>query len=199
MSEMAVRELWDKRRGEGAAAFAAFAIYRDLGPERALWKVADAVKKSPSHIEAWSSTHNWGERVDAFDLHRDRERQREDVEQERRMRQRHVALGAQLSTMALLRARGAQAEGQRGAIQALDANSLSASEVSRLAEAGVRIERLSRGLATDLTTAANIKPDQWLSVARDLIEAALNEIEAPEPSTKHFLARVEEISQAIRV
>jgi hypothetical protein len=52
---------------ESAQALDAYAIYRDLGPDRSLERVAQECTKSSSLIRRWSSLHGWGERVRAHD------------------------------------------------------------------------------------------------------------------------------------
>ena len=63
---------WERREGESAAAYRAFCVYLDRGPERSLRKAyqADrnsAVVKVPGRWRSWSATHDWVERARAHD------------------------------------------------------------------------------------------------------------------------------------
>lgn len=58
---------WDRQEGEGAKAYEAFCIYKDLGKGRSLPKVSQKLAKSLTIIKKWSFTHNWKTRADAWD------------------------------------------------------------------------------------------------------------------------------------
>lgn len=64
---------WEPQPNESMPAFAAFAEYRDLGPERSLEAVRVKIGKSTRLITRWSSPSfwNWVERAKAFDAHID--------------------------------------------------------------------------------------------------------------------------------
>jgi hypothetical protein len=62
---------WDKQPGEGSEAFAAFCLYRDLGPGRSKKRVAEQLSKSVSLIGRWMTKHHWYARASAWDLHLD--------------------------------------------------------------------------------------------------------------------------------
>jgi len=61
---------YGQRLGESAKAFAAFVVYRDMGEERSLEKVAQELGKSVSLLQRWSSQHEWVTRVLAWDTDR---------------------------------------------------------------------------------------------------------------------------------
>ncbi|MBI1924385.1 hypothetical protein HYR99_09055 [Candidatus Poribacteria bacterium] len=71
-----VRE-WNKPiEKESSKAFAAFCVYRDLGPTRSTAKTAENLRKtfakpSPSQrwLQVWASRFNWLERAKAYDVH----------------------------------------------------------------------------------------------------------------------------------
>ncbi len=58
---------WSRQEGESARAFEAFALYRDMGPERSLAKVGRGLGKSRGLMERWSSAHDWVDRVEALE------------------------------------------------------------------------------------------------------------------------------------
>lgn len=69
---------WERQDGETTKAFEAFAIYRDLGPDRSLDeayhryrgdKEAAKRRRAPRYFQVWSSKHRWVERCRLFDAH----------------------------------------------------------------------------------------------------------------------------------
>ncbi len=58
---------WDIRPEETARAYAAFAVYRDLGPERSLEKASHGDTKMLPTLKRWSASFDWQARVRAFD------------------------------------------------------------------------------------------------------------------------------------
>ncbi len=79
---------WERQQEESDKAYAAFATYRDLGPERSLRAVAEAIygvraKHGKRTVEKWSSRHGWVDRVTALEA-RDEMLRREAVERHMR-------------------------------------------------------------------------------------------------------------------
>lgn len=58
---------WDRQEGEGAKAYEAFCIYRDLGKSRSYPKVTQKLPKSLTIIKRWANANNWKTRADAWD------------------------------------------------------------------------------------------------------------------------------------
>ena len=72
---------WEIRPNESEKAFAAFCIYRDLGPDRSLSLVSVELQKSSRWIKEWSRTHEWVVRAKAYDNHLDEVRRQEEEAQ----------------------------------------------------------------------------------------------------------------------
>lgn len=135
-------ELWEQQEGEKSQHYQKFCQYRDMPygtqgrePEkRSIRRLADAMgMKSKSSIEKLSTQWNWVERAAAYDVYM-AELERFKNEQEiKKMHDLHAKLGVQLLNKAT-----------RGLI-ALPDNELSAQDIARLADVGVKIERMSRG------------------------------------------------------
>lgn len=82
------RDPWDQRPGETDKAFRGFRIYRDLGADRSLGAAYHEYKHGPEtgdgtgskrgrkpagYFSDWSTKYDWGERVRAYDAHRDKQ------------------------------------------------------------------------------------------------------------------------------
>lgn len=66
-------EPWERQLGESAAAYAAFAVFRDGGAARGLKATAQAVGKSYSLIRRWAKRDEWEKRALAWDLAQERD------------------------------------------------------------------------------------------------------------------------------
>jgi hypothetical protein len=68
-----VRQYWERREGETARAYRAFACFRDLAEDRTIVQAAKLLSKSESLLRRWSSRHAWWSRVQRWDLENERE------------------------------------------------------------------------------------------------------------------------------
>ena len=130
-------EPWDRRENETTKAYEAFCIYRDMGRERSLSKVAERLQKSDTLMGRWSRENKWVDRAAKWDDEQDRiERetaQREQVKAIKDMRKRHADLGqAMLSKAARALARIPEDEIKPG-------------DISRMVDVASKLERISRG------------------------------------------------------
>ena len=141
------RQEWDRQPVESSKAYAHFCLYRDMGPDRSLRKLAKDGKCTAKvrQLDRWSSRWRWVERCHKYDdhlLHQDRLRQ----EKERReMVSRHAkiaVLGQNLVVKGIEKLVADVEQGKRD---------LSASDASRLLDVAVKIERLSRGEPTEIS------------------------------------------------
>lgn len=80
---------WD-RQNDTDKSFAAFSIYRDLGPNRSLSQVVDQVRQDLRQLKYWSSKYEWVDRCADFDRYIDKlaQKENEDVWLERRKTQK---------------------------------------------------------------------------------------------------------------
>ncbi|WP_372407454.1 hypothetical protein [Streptomyces luteireticuli] len=122
-------DAWERQTGESAAAWEAFACYRDLGLSRSISKVAANLNKARSVLERWSTSHQWVLRAEAYDREQDRLWRAERHQAARDIARRHARLAS--AAQAKLVAR----------LQHLDPDRLSPSDVIRWLEATIRIER----------------------------------------------------------
>lgn len=81
---------WERQKGDGNQAWAAFVIYRDMGPTRSLRAVCSDMGKDIGQMGRWSSRHNWKARVTAFDREQDRIARMVMIDKAIRMGERHA-------------------------------------------------------------------------------------------------------------
>ncbi|WP_431991962.1 hypothetical protein [Streptomyces albogriseolus] len=133
-------EAWERQPSESAAAWEAFACYRDLGLSRSIGKVAERLAKSRTLIERWSTTHRWVLRAEAWDREQDRLWRAEQQQATREVARRHARLASAAQSKIVAQ------------LQQLDPSRLSPSDVIRWLEVTIRIERQAYGM--DLADAA---------------------------------------------
>ncbi|MEW2300015.1 hypothetical protein AB0958_08540 [Streptomyces sp. NPDC006655] len=133
-------QAWERQPSESAAAWEAFACYRDLGLSRSIGKVAERLAKSRTLIERWSTTHRWVPRTEAWDREQDRLWRAERQQAAREVARRHARLASAAQSKIVSQ------------LQQLDPARLSPSDVIRWLEVTIRIERQAYGM--DLADAA---------------------------------------------
>ncbi|GGL03125.1 hypothetical protein [Streptomyces flaveus] len=129
-----VAEAWERQPGESAAAWEAFACYRDLGLSRSIGKVAERLAKSRTLIERWSTAHRWVLRAEAWDREQDRLWRAERQHASREVARRHARLASAAQSKIVAQ------------LQQLDPSRLSPSDVIRWLEVTIRIERQAYGM-----------------------------------------------------
>jgi len=65
--------IWYRLDRESGVAYEAFRMYRDMGQNRGLTQVAQALTKSRALMARWSKRYGWVARAKAYDAHIDRE------------------------------------------------------------------------------------------------------------------------------
>jgi hypothetical protein len=139
-----MKNLWDQQPKESSRAFSVFIVYRDQGLRRSCNNTANQLSINLSSVIELSKRHNWQERVKAWDAHVDQQTQSEQIKAVKIMKRRQISLA--------LKAQKAAEKGLKKFIaQFNDDNSGNLSPyatkpegLSKLLEAGCRIERLNR-------------------------------------------------------
>lgn len=153
---------WEKQEKETIKAFGYFAYYRDLGSERTKARVARDMKLSPSRVNELATKHKWDDRVEQYDLDRDR----------RYLAQRETAVDAMNRRQGQLGQAAQRLAGQR--LTSLQPETLDAGDAARLLEVGVRIERLAAGLPTEVMRGAvSITASEFQRYVTDVVGAIL--------------------------
>lgn len=164
------RPAYTRQPGEPPKAFEAFAYYRDMGPGRTLSGAARELSKAKTLLQRWAKHYQWHERADAWDAENDRVARETILKERREMAERHAALGSVMTARAyemLAKMEDAQ----------LDEYIKKNPELAaRLADVGVRIERLARGEPTEIGAVDVYEHDE----ARSLAMVIINDPEAYE-------------------
>lgn len=136
---------WERQEGETDKAFAAFAIYRDMGDDRTIAKAAEKLGlKASRHLETWSSENSWLDRISAWQDHLDSLALRE-LERDRiKMRRRHAKLGRDLLELAQKKASLALKDPK-------GVSELTLGVIPQLLSAAANLERLAVGEPTEIT------------------------------------------------
>lgn len=132
-------EPWERQEGESAQAFQGFAAYRDMGAERSLAKVAQKLGKSKALMERWSVRWQWVMRADLWDDEMDRLSRRELEKGITGMRRNHVNIAKAMLVKALQ------------ALQRIPVDEMTPKDVSTMVDVAAKLERISRGEATERT------------------------------------------------
>ena len=130
---------WERQSNESDVAFEAFAIYRDMGPERGYAKVAQKLHKSQTIINRWGRTHNWVSRTESWDSEQDRLVRESFTKGITAMRKKHIDTAAMMLVKAL-----------RG-LQNLREDDMTPRDIATMVDISSKLERLSRGEVTERT------------------------------------------------
>lgn len=145
------RYTWERGPREGPKPFQAFALYRDMGPDRTLTRVAAQLGKNRSLIERWSSAWEWRKRVAAYDTYLDRrlrlETERKMEEARAEMVDRHASIATAALHKVTQRIVGDPANG----VEAVPVDALTLPELARVFEVFHKAERVSRGVPGEHT------------------------------------------------
>ena len=130
--------IWEPLEGESSKNYEAFSIYRDMGIQRGIRKVAQELGKSETLMARWSKQYNWVERAAAWDAEQDRIVRQQQLEDIKKMRKQHADIAY---SMLIKAAR---------ALKRLPDDEIKASDISRMVETASKLERISRGDVGDV-------------------------------------------------
>jgi hypothetical protein len=134
-----LREPWERQENESVQAFEAFQLYRDMGTERSLIKVEQKLDKSHNLIGRWSKNHKWVARVEAWTDEQDRITRENLSKGVTAMRKNHTDIATAMLVKALK------------ALQKLPVEEMTPADVAKLVDVASKLERISRGEATEKT------------------------------------------------
>ena len=149
------RELWEQQPGENSNVFGYFVLYRDMRypkvpatgeavmdgsvpyERRSLRKVATMLGMNFRTIARHSEAGEWQKRVEAYDAYIDRTIRESNEAAIRKMNKEHALLAQQMIRKATKR------------LLKIPEEQISAAELVRMVDVAVKVERLSRGEATE--------------------------------------------------
>lgn len=127
---------WERQDGETEKAFSAFKAYLEM-EDRNICQLAKRFAKSRQLVDKWKQKYNWQERCIAWDKSLQEIEYKTAVKERKKMAKRHIAIAMSMQAKAV------------EALQKIDVSKLNANEIIRLFDTAVKIERLSRGEATE--------------------------------------------------
>jgi hypothetical protein len=141
---------WERLSNEGIAAYEKFSAYRDMRYNAGKLDIAvkrsvrGLAKKLPKgaggnhkYLQQLSTRWHWIARAEAYDEHMAELSRLQNEADIIKMREYHAKLGQQLSKRALQR------------LLSIQDQDISASDIVRMVDTGVKVERLSRGESTE--------------------------------------------------
>ena len=129
-------EIWERQPDERSKAYAAFCVYRDLGPDRSLEKTRQKLGKSAGYtrwMHTWSSKYDWVTRAQAYDDYMERLKRAKNEKAILEMVDRHARLAVGFQ----------QRIAQR--LAEINPSELTPADMARWLEVAAKLERLSRG------------------------------------------------------
>lgn len=140
-------EPWEPMTGEGPKPYAAFTVYRDMGPARSIAKASlsqadedetPAKTKQRKHQwDVWSGCWRWVERARAWDAEMDRQRREANIAAVRKASAQHANLAVGLQSKAFER------------LKLLDIEELGPKDLLAFIQAGIALERQARGMTNE--------------------------------------------------
>jgi hypothetical protein len=187
------RQPWDRQVGESSKAYSHLCIYRDMGVSRSLRHMAGlpGCTSVRRQLNRWSSRWRWVERCQRYDDHLERQARLEQEKERKDMAKRHAKIAILGQTLVVKSTEKLIAEVEDGSRRA------TASDISRLLDVSVRVERLARGEPTEISELGGSEERPLkLSIeerARQAVKRALGigssppervELESTEPKSK---------------
>lgn len=127
---------WERQPDETPEAYYCFQAYRDTSPtERGYHRVAKTLGISITTCTRHGSNHHWVERAAAWDFHIERARLQQSEQYQSEMAARHAEIAKEMLTKV------------RARIAKLNWKTLDPKVVAQWLDVGVKVERLSRGMA----------------------------------------------------
>lgn len=192
------RDPWERQPGEGARAFAAFQVYRDMGPtERSLRQLVARRIAERKTIHRWSAQNGWVSRSAAYDAMLERARIQQRVSDVQEMESRHAQIaqaGLAALSMPLIALGRPRRVGDSQVVERLaELEAMPTGDLIRLAAHSARsmtrlsqVERTARGdpgeeVTPDEAASSGVEPLPEEERLRDmffaLAEAGLIEVE----------------------
>ncbi len=136
-------EFWERLPGETIAQYDKFCAYRDMKipgdmtSRRSIRTLSSMINSPKRYLDKLSSSLQWVARAEAYDMEMERKARAQNEASILKMRRDHAELASQMVKKAAKR------------LLLIPEEELSAADIVRMFDIGVKIERLSRGQATE--------------------------------------------------
>lgn len=138
-------EVWEVMPGEKGEEYKLFCAYRDMSKvapgvayeKRSIRKLATQIGVQRQRLDRLSVKYNWVARAEAYDTYMAERIRQENEAQIIKMRQEHALLAQQMLRKATKR------------LLTIPDEAVTPQDIARMVDVGVRVERLSRGEATE--------------------------------------------------
>jgi chromatin segregation and condensation protein Rec8/ScpA/Scc1 (kleisin family) len=136
---------WDRQPGESTKAYAHFCLYRDMGQVRSLRKLVEDTNciSKIAQLQRWSAKWRWVTRGEKYDDHLELQDRMQQEKERREMHKRHAkiaVLGQNVVVKGIEKLLADLEQGNRKP---------TASDLGRLLDVAVKVERLARGEPSD--------------------------------------------------
>lgn len=136
-------EFWERLPGETVGQYDKFCAYRDMkipgdpSSRRSIRALSGTIGSPKRYLDKLSSSLQWVARADAYDIEMERKARAQNETAILKMRKDHAELASQMIKKAAKR------------LLLIPEEELSAADIVRMFDIGVKIERISRGEATE--------------------------------------------------
>lgn len=137
---------WDRLAGESSKGYFHFCLYRDMGVARSLRQMANVAgcASQRRQLNRWSTRWRWVERCGQYDDYMERQARLQQEKERREMYKRHAKIAMLGQNILVKGMEELLAKVQNGE------HNLAPSELARLMDVSVKVERLARGESTDI-------------------------------------------------
>ena len=140
------KRAWDRLPGESSKAYHHFCLYRDMRTERSLRRMEklEACASQRHQLNRWSSRWRWVERCGQYDDYLEHQARLQQEKERKEMYKRHAKIAMLGQNILVKGMEELLAKVQNGE------HNLAPSELARLMDVSVKVERLARGESTDI-------------------------------------------------
>lgn len=140
------KRAWDRLPGESSKAYHHFCLYRDMSIDRSLRRMEklDACGSVRRQLNRWSSRWRWVERCQQYDEYLEYQLRTQQEKERREMSKRHAKIAMLGQNILVKGMEELLAKVQSGQ------HNLAPSELARLMDVSVKVERLARGEPTEI-------------------------------------------------
>lgn len=158
---------WERQKGETEKAFAAFRVFRDMGPDRTITATVKEVGKCRKLIDGWRVKYDWRERVRLYDNDVEKAARAQAVKDRKDMIARHTKLALDVQKKA------------EEALKALKVSDMAPKDIKEYIKMATDLERLNRDIV-EAENAVGRKENNLLAALQDSTGEDIDTDDLPE-------------------